>query len=427
MVAGSTSQPCDAIGASNTAVAAGPDAIEGLPVDQCGKITLSGTALLSNALEEEHIAQAESFLMVGKSFDDSIVDYVVSSVLPHASELRTIEVCDVQLSPDGLRRVLHVLRQHSVCDKLQELSFSDVHLHYPETSQLQHVIMKNRAHMKRLRFQSCHMDDAAAEPLVEAISYCEALEEVSFALNDIAHALCFPLDRKDVFPPALRMLDVGSNPMKSVHFSGLSRACQRCISSLQEIYLHNCGLTEEGLSTLLSNGLHGSCSLRVLNISSGRLLHTAGKLLSSLITECPNLERLYVSDNLIGVDSAARISIVIPSAKRLSVLGLGRCHLCSDGAKLIAEAVRDSSSIRELDLSGNNVKDEDVSEICAPGGVALDVSLLDLSDNPLTNNSRSSLQAFLSKRGIRPCTIVLRGTGLEEDSPYMENNNSLMI
>ncbi|CCD14430.1 unnamed protein product, partial [Trypanosoma congolense IL3000] len=131
--------------------------------------TLSGASLLSKDLRSEDIRRAKTLCLYGREFDDDIVEYVVTKLLPEAQGLIKIEITDTQISAKGMKTLTRAIWTNSPCEKLEELVFHNIHMHYEETTQLKEVIMKNRKHLRRLIIQNCHMNDSAAEPIVQAI------------------------------------------------------------------------------------------------------------------------------------------------------------------------------------------------------------------------------------------------------------------
>ncbi|RNF12460.1 putative leucine-rich repeat protein (LRRP) [Trypanosoma rangeli] len=386
---------------------------------------LTGTALLNGTLTEERITQAESLCMIGGVFDDFAAKYVASTVFPKTRRLRVVDLAHTQITPTDLRTILHAL-ERSPAEALEQLSFRDMNLHNEECDLICRVMLKHASQLKRLELQHCHVNDTAAQAVAEGVAQAEALVEARLADNNIIPAFAIPLEESRwlFFPSSLKLLDVSGNRIESVHTCGLSVSLSRCAASLEELYMSRCCVTESLLTTLLRVGFHSSHSLRVLNVSSGRLLHTAGKVLCSVLSECPNLERLYVQGNFIEADGAAQIALGIPCAKRLAVLGLGSCHLSGVGVQVIAEAAHKCSSLRELDFSNNSVTDADVFHICARReDSSLMLSFLDLSDNPLSELCRPALEALLRRNKTGSCTVLVRGTALGADLSYLRCDN----
>ncbi|ESL11365.1 hypothetical protein TRSC58_00886 [Trypanosoma rangeli SC58] len=382
---------------------------------------LTGTALLNGTLTEERITQAESLCMMGGEFDDFAGEYVASTVFPMTRRLRVVDLAQTKITPAGLRTILRAL-ERSPTEALEQLFLRDMHLHSEECDLIYRLMLKHTSQLKRLELQRCHVDDAAAQAVAEGIAQAEALVEARLTDNDVIPAFAIPLEesRRLFFPSSLKVLDISGNRIESVHSCGLSVSLSRCAASLEELYMSRCCVTELLLTTLLRVGIHSSRSLRVLNVSSGRLLHTAGKVLCSVLTECPNLERLYVQDNLIEADGAAQIALGIPYAKHLEVLGLGSCHLTGVGVQVIVEAAHKCPSLRELDFSNNSVTNADVFHICTHREDSnLMLSFLDLSDNPLSELCRPALEALLRRNKAGSCTVLVRGTALGTDLSYL--------
>ncbi|KEG14338.1 putative leucine-rich repeat protein (LRRP) [Trypanosoma grayi] len=288
---------------------------------------------------------------------------------------------------------------------------------------LQQVVVKHASRLKELQLQRCHMDDVAAQAVAEGISRAGCLQELWIADNDVLPAFAVQLGESLAFPASLTVLDLSGNRIDPAHHRGLFRAFRRCAATLQEVYLARCCIAEDGLNAVLNAGVYASHALRVLSVSSGRLFRSAGRVLCGVLTECPNLERLYVQENFIEADGAVRMSVGIPYAKKLAVLGMGRCHIGGRGARAVAEAVMQSSSMCELDISGNSIQDADVQDICRHSNVSsLRLKFLDLSDNPLTERCWLALKALLEAHKDNPCIVVVRGTQLGAKSSYLEYN-----
>ncbi|KAL7853091.1 hypothetical protein SRHO_G00188760 [Serrasalmus rhombeus] len=148
----------------------------------------------------------------------------------------------------------------------------------------------------------------------------------------------------------------------------LSAALQTENSSLTELDLSNNDLQDSGVE-LLSAGLKRSdCKLEILRLA---LCHFGGKscenLGSVLQTETSSLKELDISNNELHDSGVELLSAGLKSSHcKLEILRLVLCHFGGKSCENLGSVLQtETSSLKELDISNNELHDSGVELLCA--------------------------------------------------------------
>lgn len=108
--------------------------------------------------------------------------------------------------------------------------------------------------------------------------------------------------------------------------------------------------TDEGFAALLGGGRAGS--LQTLDIS-GNMLGPAGAaaLAATLIGSAPSLLELVLDGNALGEDGGASVATLIEMHPSLASVRLARCELGTSALIALSHAISKSTSLRLIDLS----------------------------------------------------------------------------
>ncbi|XDV15804.1 hypothetical protein PO909_015800 [Leuciscus waleckii] len=118
---------------------------------------------------------------------------------------------------------------------------------------------------------------------------------------------------------------------------------------------------------LLSDGLKDPhCKLEKLELLGCKITDEGCAALTSALRSNSHLRELDLSVNIIGDNGLTLLSdgLKDPHCK-LEKLELSYCEITDEGCAALTSALRSNSHLRELDLTGNNLRDASVKSLSA--------------------------------------------------------------
>eukprot|EP00727_Mastigamoeba_balamuthi_P009036 m51a1_g4755 hypothetical protein (646) ;mRNA; r:424597-426958 len=204
-------------------------------------------------------------------------------------------------------------------------------------------------------------------------------------------------------------------------------------SSLAVIDLSANGLGEEAAG-LLAGSLSGP-SLETLVLAHNNIDAVAAGHVANIMTSCPRLTRLDLSDNRIGKSGSRKIAMAAREHKTLAMLQLDRNSILSVGLVSIAALLGDKTTARvpiaHLSLSGNGLEPSSGNLIASLMQKLPTLKHLDVSDNPIGDEGVVALCGGLSSNATMT-SLSLKGLKLSNEgaksiAEALKHNHTLQV
>uniref|UniRef100_A0A4W5PLC7 NACHT domain-containing protein n=1 Tax=Hucho hucho TaxID=62062 RepID=A0A4W5PLC7_9TELE len=167
----------------------------------------------------------------------------------------------------------------------------------------------------------------------------------------------------------LDTLRLGNFTLYEEDCGSLASILQSADSSLRELDLRNSGLSDGGGRDLFTALKHPHCKLQTLRLDGFRLSEeVCGSLASAVQSADSTLRELDLRNSVLFYDDDDdRLRVLFAALKHpLEILRLNRCSLAEKWCEVLASALSSNSShLRELDLSHNDLQDSGVKLLSA--------------------------------------------------------------
>ncbi|XP_037098598.1 protein NLRC5-like isoform X4 [Syngnathus acus] len=369
----------------------------------------------------------------------------LASVLSSPGSLRELGLCDNDLGDDGLEALaaglakpqctLQVLRLGSCklskksCEalasvlsspgSLRELGLGDNDLGDDGLEALAAGLAKPQCTLEVLALKKCNLSKKSCEALASVLSSPGSLRELDLGDNDLGddglEALATGLAKPQCTLQVLRLEKCNlSKKSWEALASILSSPC-----SLRELDLTDNDLRDNRLEALAAGLAKPQCTLEVLTLKSCELSKKSCEALASVLSSPCSLRELELSWNDLGDDGLEALAAGLAKPQcTLQVLTLRDCNLSKKSCEALASVLSSPGSLRELDLSHNDLYDDGLEALAA--GLAkpqCTLQVLKLWDCKLSKKSCEALASVLSSpcslRKLELCNNDLGDDGLE--------------
>ncbi|XP_066462649.1 NACHT, LRR and PYD domains-containing protein 12-like [Eleutherodactylus coqui] len=316
---------------------------------------------------------------------------VLAFILKTCKNIKELYLTGCHLDDEGLNRLAPAFHN------LQILSLGHNYLTDTSCTQLASVI-RNNTSLKKLDLSMNRMSGPHFTDLMDAL-YSPAcrIEELLLGDNNLSDISCTQLASVIRNNSSVKKLDLSGNPLSGPHFSELTDALSSPACRIEELGLGHNYLTDTSC-TQLASVIRNNTSLKKLDLSMNPMSgpHFTD-LMDALYSPACRIEELLLGHNDLPDTSCSQLASVIRNNTSLKKLDLSGNHLSGPHFTDLMDALSSPACrIEELLLSRNNLPDTSCTQLAF--GIRNNQSLkkLDLSINTLSGPHFSDLMDALS-------------------------------
>ncbi|XP_042605922.1 protein NLRC5-like isoform X2 [Cyprinus carpio] len=216
---------------------------------------------------------------------------------------------------------------------------------------------------KRALLNDCNLTDKSCPALATLLGSDTSLKELNINNNNLQDSgvkeICSGLK---TLKCELEILRLSNCSITEEGYTALASALKSNPSHLIELDLTRNNPGQSGVKQLTNVLQNGYCKLKILRLNYCNLTDQSCSVLANLLGSETNLKELNMNNNNLQDSGVTYLCTGLKNKKcKLEILRLSKCYLteksCSDLASVLNS---DSSSLKDLDLSNNNLHDSGV-------------------------------------------------------------------
>lgn len=161
--------------------------------------------------------------------------------------------------------------------------------------------------------------------------------------------------------PDLETVICGRNRLENGSMTAWAKAFQ-LHSNVKEVKMVQNGIRQEGISHLLSAGLHHATALRVLDLQDNTFTLFGAKALAGVVPRWTEIEELGIGDSLLSAKGGVLLADALRKGQnaKLQVLRLQYNDITANGLKALAGAIDSALPVlKKLEVNGNKFSEDD--------------------------------------------------------------------
>uniref|UniRef100_A0A8C1LW54 NACHT domain-containing protein n=1 Tax=Cyprinus carpio TaxID=7962 RepID=A0A8C1LW54_CYPCA len=310
---------------------------------------------------------------------------------------------------------------------LKELDLSEVKLGDLDGGKLSALFMDSHNKLEKIKLNNCRLTEKSCSVLATVLSSKTILKEVnlnnSLLLDSGVKKICEGLKNPVC---ELKILKLSDCSITEEGYKALASALRSNPSHLIELDLTGNDPGQSGVKQLSDLLQDPNCQLKTLRFL-GPAADEACQYVTGIVGKNPLLlKELNLSERKLGDTILNQITALLQDKHcKLNTLTLRKCGLTEESCSALATVLRSNSSLKELDMSNNNLQDSGVKKLQSGlEDTNCTLKKLRLSDCSITEEGYKALTSAL--RSNPSHLIELDLTGNDPGQTGMKQLNDLL-
>ena len=414
-------------------------------------ITINGAINIAKAIQMNTTLQALD-MSNNKISDDGVI--AISDYLKRNSSLEKIDLSTNKVTSEGAKVVAEVIQVNTTLEKL-DLPFNKLS---DEGASFISDGLKTNKSLQELKLSKNKITKEGTKMIAEALQLNTTLKQLDLSINKIFDDGVTAISNVLKSNNTLQELNISHNNITNKGIRKITEAIQ-INSTLQNINISKNHITTEGLLNFME-AVKNNCTLQVINIthnyvtrsgftnikqcienlqhpiiiyaSWNEIIDKNGKIVSKITSSCApdNIKEdkwwftEYDPDYLIMF-----LSEYLKEDDILQELNLCFKRITSEGAKLIAQAMKLNKTLKKLNISHNTIFDDGAAAISDSLKSNTSLQELDIRGNKITSEGAKLIaEAIKVNKTLKKFDIfynAISDDGAAAISDSLQSNNSL--
>ncbi|CAK7263188.1 Ran GAP Rna1 [Sporothrix epigloea] len=162
--------------------------------------------------------------------------------------------------------------------------------------------------------------------------------------------------------PDLETVICGRNRLENGSMTAWAKAFE-LHNNVKVVKMVQNGIRQEGISHLLSAGLHHATALRVLDLQDNTFTLMGAKALAGVVSQWTEVEELGIGDSLLSAKGSVLLAAALQKGqnKKLQILRLQYNDITAVGLQALAKAAESDALplLQKLEVNGNKFSEDD--------------------------------------------------------------------
>ncbi|XP_051977470.1 uncharacterized protein LOC127639456 [Xyrauchen texanus] len=317
----------------------------------------------------------------------------LATVLSSDTVLKEIDLNNSSLMDSGVKQICEGLKNPQC--KLNRLKLSNCSISEEGYKALSSALKSNPLHLIELDLRGNDPGKSGVKLFYDLQKNPNCKLKLRFLKSSASEEACKYLSKVvGVNPLLLKELDLSHNKLGDLDEEKFSALLMDSHSKLEKVKLNNCDLTEKSCSTLvtilssdttlkeidlnnsslmdagvkqISEGLKNPlCKLNILKLSKCELTEESCSALAAVLcSDSSSLRELELSNNNLQDSGVKLFSDGLKCNCKLETLRFSNCSITEEGYKTLTSALKSNlSHLKELDVSGNDPGQSGVELLC---------------------------------------------------------------